>query len=208
MRGSLIRHVDPWQDASRGARYKGDLTADRMPRIAEIAALQKPLHVILTVHRGAKAEHRGAVEIELEVSGELETTCQRCLSSLSIEVAVHNKVWVVSDEETAQALTSSGDTVLSPPGERLDLAAMAEDEVLLALPFAPSHAIGACEAQLDAQPDGLWDNEYGADGRSAHTLDGDEIPGDEVRAHTDGSRSKPNPFAVLAGLRKQTKEHD
>jgi uncharacterized protein len=213
MRASLIRHVDPWQDAARGAHYEGNLAVDRLPRLSAMAALRAPLQVSLSFRRGHDAGKHGAVETELEVCGGLDMICQRCLGALSVELAVQTSIWVVRDEAAAHALDSSGDTIISPPGERLDVATMVEDEVLLAMPFAARHAAGTCDAHSGAQRDGQTVGEestgeslprtIGISGGASRGVRGDgELPDME---RGDGKR---NPFAVLDILRDHADDND
>ena len=151
MRASLIRYVDPWRDAARGSSYAGYLPTDLLPRLSAIASLRVPVDVNISFHQRLGAAKRGAIEIELEVCSRLDMMCQRCLEPLSIESALKCSVWVVRDEAAARLLESEarGDAIVSPPGERLVLATVVEDELLLALPFAPSHALGECRSYLD-----------------------------------------------------------
>ncbi len=209
MRAPLIRHVDPWQDAVRGARYEGNLTVDRLPRLSATAALRAPLQVSLSFRRGRDADKHGAVETELEVRGRLEMICQRCLGALSVELAVQTSVWVVRDEAAAHARGSSGDTIVSAPGERLDVATMVEDEVLLAMPFAARHAAGTCDAHSGARRDGQTVGE-GSTGdplpRSIGVSGG--IAGDGDLPDRDRGDEKRNPFAVLEILREHADDND
>jgi len=151
MGDSLIRHVDPWQDAAHGACYKGNLDVGRLPRLSTIAELNTPLQVSVSFHRGHEAEKHGAVEIELVAQGRLDMVCQRCLGALAVELALQVSVGVVSGEAAARLSKPLGDSIVSPPGERLDIASVVEDEVLLAMPFAPAHSPGTCAVQCVEQ---------------------------------------------------------
>jgi uncharacterized protein len=205
MRASLIRHVDPWQDAARGAHYEGNLAVDRLPRLSAAGALRTPLQVSLSFRRGRDAGKHGAVEAELEVRGCLDMICQRCLGALSVELAVQTSVWVVRDEAAAHALDSSGDTIVSPPGERLDVATMVEDEVLLAMPFAARHAAGTCDAHSGAQLDERRVEEDST-GKSLPRTIG--VAGDGDLPDMYRGDEKRNPFAVLEILRDHADDND
>lgn len=217
MPASLIRHVDPWQDAARGARYTGKLDADRVPRLAAIAAVSVPLQVSISFRRGRDAKQHDAVEIALEVRGQLELTCQRCLESLKFEPKIHGSVWIVSDEEAARVLKSASEAIVSPHGERLDLATVVEDEVLLALPFAARHPLGICTAHPDGNAQGQWtggrvDEQCSAKSepwtRTETPTSG--LAGNEDIGKTDGEGDEPrrHPFAVLATLRDNIDDKD
>ena len=149
MAASLILHVDPWQDSARGARYEGYLPADRLPRLSAVASIHAPVYVNISFHRQLGAAERGAFELKIEVRGRFDMICQRCLGPLPIESALMCSVWVVRDEAAARIMEPMGDAIVCPPGERLVLASLVEDELLLALPFAPSHSLSECLPHFD-----------------------------------------------------------
>lgn len=158
MCSSLIRHVDPWQDAARGARYKAELAAVRLPRLCALVKLVEPLQVAISF--AYVATHRGAVQVELSVGGRIELDCQRCLEPLTVELAVHNKIWIVRDDAAARAIESSAEAIVSAPGEHLELAALVEDEALLGMPFSPCHPIAQCG--IDRQGHGQSEGQAGS----------------------------------------------
>jgi uncharacterized protein len=65
--------------------------------------------------------------------------CQRCLQPVALDLDVTRSLRFVADEATAEALDAdSEDDVLALP-RSLDLHALVEDELLLALPLVPMH---------------------------------------------------------------------
>jgi uncharacterized protein len=66
-------------------------------------------------------------------------TCQRCLQPYRTELVVDRAIRFVRGEDLAEALDAeSEEDVLALPRE-LDLRALVEDELLLALPIVPRH---------------------------------------------------------------------
>jgi uncharacterized protein len=192
MRASLILHVDPWQDAARGSRYEGHLSTDRLPRLSAVASLRVPVEVNISFHqRLGRTAKRGAIEIELEVRSRLDMMCQRCLEPLSIESALNCSVWVVRDEAAARLLESEsmGDTIVSPPGERLVLATVVEDELLLALPFAPSHALGDCKSHFDEKRHVDWDHDVESLASGDDSLDAQRHEEERIRGVATASKA-------------------
>lgn len=111
------------------------------PRLsAEFAEGQ--LHCRVT---GRTDKHYGCV-LRLEISGELETTCQRCLGSLTQQVSIANDISLARDEAELERRDADSDadmdTILM--SAKLSLIELIEDEVLLGLPLAPMHAPGVC----------------------------------------------------------------
>ncbi len=180
MRGALTRHVDPWHMAGHLA---GSLEASRLPRLTALAPPEGALQASLAFEPGGGAGDP-AVRIAVRVTGRCAVTCQRCLEALHWDCDVQSTVLVVADEAAARRLEAAGEAVVSPPGETLDLAALVEDEVMLAMPFAPRHPAGTCQAARIPQPPA-----------PADALPPGRRPAGEPAPRED------NPFAVLAALR-------
>ena len=89
--------------------------------------------------------HQGCV-LHVEIRGEVDTTCQRCLGRLTQELAIACDVALARDEAELERRNaeseSSVDAILM--SARLSLIELIEDEVLLGLPLAPMHAPGVC----------------------------------------------------------------
>lgn len=89
--------------------------------------------------------------LELKLGGPLSLTCQRCLGPLEFVLSVRRRIVLVPpgvpwpedgqdgglDDEVCDAVESS---------RQMNLAALLEDEALLALPIAPRHA--RCEMPI------------------------------------------------------------
>lgn len=76
------------------------------------------------------------------VEGMLPLLCQRCLETLDWYFETRFETLVIGNE---QEETNGRDAVVCSGG-RIELEPMIEDELLLALPNAPVHARGSCEA--------------------------------------------------------------
>jgi uncharacterized protein len=142
---SRHEHSGPKLDAFRLARERGVLVgrvdAHRLPRIAETLA-QGPANVGWRIEGRADVAGRPALEIDL--AGAVSLKCQRCLDDFEWPVDQRTEVLLAHDERELAALDadSSAEVVLAAaPMEPL---ALIEDELLLALPFAPRHPDGAC----------------------------------------------------------------
>jgi uncharacterized protein len=111
--------------------------------------------------------------LSLTARAEVPLTCQRCLQALLEPLQVDRRFRFVRDEEEAARLDeeSEDDVLALPP--RLDLQALLEDELLLALPIVPRHA--SCPQPLP-------------------------MPGDEAEGAPE--EASAHPFAALAALKK------
>src|SRR5262245_50113490 len=87
----------------------------------------------------------------LEVRADVVLTCQRCLGPLRRKLASESKL-VFADEGSAELL--EGYEAAGGDPEALDLAALVEDELLLALPIIPQHAAGEACALPSAAAEG------------------------------------------------------
>lgn len=102
--------------------------------------------------------------------------CQRCLEPVLIPLDSRCEVGFVDSDEAARTLPRQYEPVILDD-ESLDLISLIEDELLLALPAVPMHPKGTCQHPPGFQSDA-------------------EQPEEEA--------SKPNPFSVLAKLKRDT----
>lgn len=163
--------------AQAGAHLSGHDTLLKYKRLAGEA---QGLHPDLRVDWAADGEVRtthgvgGQVWLRLKASATLPMTCQRCLHSVDVPLEVEREFRFVADEATAEALDGDSDEDLLALSREFDLRELIEDELLMALPVVPRH---------------------------------EECPTDVTLASSgedfeQASADKPNPFAALAGLRK------
>jgi uncharacterized protein len=90
--------------------------------------------------------------LHLQAQAEVVLQCQRCLQPLRVPVEVDRRFRFVASEAEAEAqdLDCEDEVLALPPA--LDLPALVEDELILALPLVPRH--DACEppAPLEDEP--------------------------------------------------------
>lgn len=119
----------------------------------------------------------GAAELWLRLAAHADVClqCQRCLQPVLQALVVDRRFRFVHTEDEAARLdeTSEHDVLLLP--QRLDLHALLEDELILALPLVPRHAV--CPEPLVLASD---------------------------RLDAAAEDTAPHPFAALAALRDHT----
>ncbi|HSH72795.1 MAG TPA: YceD family protein [Methylophilaceae bacterium] len=90
----------------------------------------------------------GKPVLHLQVRGALELTCQRCLEPLKFDLNVSSDFIIVANEA---ALPPEGEDVDEQDylvaDAQMQVAELIEDEVLLALPYSPKHALNECGAK-------------------------------------------------------------
>ncbi|MDR0587883.1 MAG: DUF177 domain-containing protein [Burkholderiales bacterium] len=94
--------------------------------------------------RGTK-DALGRPALEISVDGVFPLTCQRCLGRLDWTIKQTTTVLIASSETELAALDDASEMEVVLCAGGIDAAALIEDELLLALPFAPMHE------EMDAQ---------------------------------------------------------
>jgi len=169
MRGGLPEHINPLHLADTGVQLAGDLPVTRLQRLKAMLA-SKEGRVRVTAR--FSVDEQGRRVLELKASADLEMTCQRCMGSVAVPVAVDAALELVP-EESADDAASERYEPLVVSRDRMSLAEIVEDELLLQLPMIPRHEEGD-----DACLPGAG-------------------PGDGQKQDT----ARENPFAVLATLK-------
>lgn len=127
--------------------------------------------------------------LDLKAEGEMAMECQRCLHAVSLPMSVDHSIRFVKDEAAAAELDADSDDDVLALSRQFDLMELIEDELIMALPIVPRHdqcptdVVSLMTAESEALPPGA-EPEPAADGQ-ATTASG-----------------RPNPFAVLASLKK------
>jgi uncharacterized protein len=129
--------ADPFRFAADGRHLEGEVKVSGLERLLE--GLADPAGV-LHYHIDGTLDADRKPRLKLSVSGYLVLRCQRCLGGLvwpvGIEVVLQpvREGQDIPDEELEEDAFDALEV-----GEELDVLALVEDEVLLALPIAPRH---------------------------------------------------------------------
>ena len=176
------REFDPLRlDVERFAtdqgRLQGHWPLSGMRRLVSACHADEPPVATDRVVFQAAGERRrqGGAEshawLKLVLETRVKLTCQRCLGPVETPLAFERWFHFVAGETQAAQLDADSEEDVLAITRSLDLHALAEDELLLALPLVPRHEV-CPEPLLPAQPEGF-----------------------------DEEAAAPNPFAVLAGLK-------
>lgn len=95
-----------------------------------------PLHVDVRFGR-----EQGFMVAQVAMRGELQLVCQRCMEAMKWHVDGKSQVLLIESEAEAEGAPAEWETYLAADG-RVSIAALAAEELLLALPIVPSHANG------------------------------------------------------------------
>jgi uncharacterized protein len=173
MSSRLPENVDPRRLANQGATYSGAVNLDKLDRLSEaLVEATGQAEFSIEFYR----DNRKRARIKGQVKADLVLECQRCLGAMIYPVDAELDLAVVKVPEEADTLPESCDPVWVEE-DTLRLLDLVEDELILAIPQIPRHEENACDMN--------WNN-----------------PVHEVQDEQEDDLSgKPNPFAVLAGLK-------
>jgi uncharacterized protein len=151
------RRLDLPRFADQAARAAGQWPAEALTRLAEDA----PPAGDGLVHWAARGERRAMTGsapqawLHLSASTVVRLTCQRCLQALDEPLQAERSFRFVADEAEAERQDEDAeeDVLALPPRGRLDLLPLVEDELILALPLVPRHAV--CPQPLPIAADDL-----------------------------------------------------
>jgi uncharacterized protein len=135
--------IDGFEFATAGATQEGKLPLSSFPRLQDL--LVSDAGDVTYALRGVRDE-RGRPSLQLSVQATLQLRCQRCLGPLTHEVhAAQLLVLAASQAEidADPASVDAPDRVLA--GKEMAVRDLVEDELILALPYAPRHE--SCEAR-------------------------------------------------------------
>lgn len=177
------RAHDPLRlDVERFARDGGELQGEwplaGMTRLADCChpeSRPRPGDSVAWEARGESRRAGGETQpwLHLDLRARLKLTCQRCLGEVETPLAVAGRFRFVAGEALAAELDAEAEEDVLALSRNLDLHALAEDELLLALPIVPRHEVCPEPLRLPAS--------------------------DTIAEVPDGA---PSPFAVLAGLKR------
>lgn len=172
------------------SEFLGHSALSELPRLAQCLAQEADLSALAPIAWRAQGrlvpQRVGAPQtwLDLSAQAELPWTCQRCLHPVNLPVSFERTIRFVTDEALAAQLDADMDEDVLALSRTFDLVELVEDELIMDSPVVPVHEICPVELVMsvsDPEVDGVAD-----------PADGAEAP----------SSGKPNPFAMLAQLKK------
>lgn len=174
------RHLDIRAFAQVGAELRGQAPLADWPRLAseQPPGEQVAGHQVHWRLQGGMVSVTGGeprVGLRLWARADLSLQCQRCLAPVVQSLETERGFLFVADEATAEALDEDSEEDVLVISRDFDALSLVEDELILALPLVPRHDV--CPQAL---PHAVADE-----------------------AFTEAT-TRPNPFAALAALKKDT----
>jgi uncharacterized protein len=162
MYGPLPERINAERLAGEHTRLAGEIPLKKMPRLAR-AVMARDAGATLDATFALGADGRASVTGEADTTVRL--TCQRCLQAVDWSLRARFALMVEHDDAEAAAVPAEYDPLLWPD-DTGSLAALVEDELLLALPAVARHPDAAqCGevariARPEAAPEERRDNPF------------------------------------------------
>ena len=173
MSGTIPPHIEPARLVDRRITLKGVVKVSSLERFS--AVLQAATgEVQVELYFSRDEQRRATMPGHYQVDAPL--LCQRCLEQVVVPIDSECDVGFVTSDEAAKQLPRHYEPVIVGD-EPLDLHALIEDELLLALPAVPMHPQQTCQHPPGYRPE---------------------------TAELEEKSEKPNPFSVLAKLKRDT----
>jgi len=163
-RATDTRRLDVASVAVAGAEFAGEWPQESLPRLASGVLFETPAAAppVAFLVRGERAELEGAgvqAALRLHVKTEVRLECQRCLQPMTQPLRIDRRFFFVPGEAAAEALDADSEDDVLALTPALDLQALVEDELLLALPIVPRHDVCPDPLRLAADDDGVAEPE-------------------------------------------------
>ena len=168
--GQLPQLIDPRKFADQGIQIDGETSIGNLPRLAEY---RDSNHEMVTVSLQFGRDEDDRRRITGTVNASLAMPCQRCLEPVTYQIEAHVDLVMVWDEEQMKALPEHLDPMMVSE-EKMPLADLLEEEVLLAMPLVALHE--TCPTRLVEE---------------------------QAEPESDSAEKRDNPFAVLAQLKRK-----
>jgi uncharacterized protein len=132
--------VDPRRFCRESQSWETESDVSAFPRLAD-----EFTQGALFCRVEGRTDQRGGLSLKVAIRGQVELTCQRCLSGMPYTVGVERLIHLARNETELERLDEQPDSDAILAAERIELVALVEDEVLLSLPLAAMHE-GECPA--------------------------------------------------------------
>jgi uncharacterized protein len=142
--------IDTFEFSRLKERREGETAVADFSRLSE--ELAEPSGVVRWAVQGGVSAH-GHPQLSVSVGTTVRLMCQRCLTPFAFEVATESTLLLVKDEAAADELESllddeSIDVIVG--AKAMNAYELIEDEVLLAIPLSPKHAVCPDQIGMDA----------------------------------------------------------
>lgn len=164
-------YIEPFTLANNDSMVERQVSLSGMQRLAELV-VEATGEATVSLHFGA--DELGLRVMQGTVAAPVVVRCERCLKLMVVDVAANVNVGLVKSSEQAENLPGQYEPLLLESDEPVSLTELVEDELILSLPIAPRHEMGAACVSLD-----------------------------DYAAEDEPQEERENPFAALAALKEK-----
>jgi uncharacterized protein len=130
--------IDGFEFAESGKVLRGACPIMDFPRLRDL--LHADAGVVEYAVSGA-LDREGRPALRIELRGTLNLSCQRCLQPLDFPVALDALLTLARSPSEGDADPVDSDIERVVAGKEMAVCGLLEDELLLSVPFAPSHPV-------------------------------------------------------------------
>ncbi|HLF39275.1 MAG TPA: YceD family protein [Burkholderiales bacterium] len=149
--GSTQTVIDSLEFARAEQTLRGSLPLPGLTRLRE--SLVDTIGVVEFEVKGGHDARRRPI-LMLAIHGILRLQCQRCLGALEHPLEILNRLLLATAGESAAGVPDEEDSEWVEASGHLDVASLVEDEIILSLPYAPTHKEGSCRQTGTTAADG------------------------------------------------------
>ncbi len=152
-------HLDVRAFAQAAMPLQGSISLSKLERLAQdLYGLEADFASknINWIARGESVPVAGGAAqswLHLEIVAQLPVQCQRCLQGMDEKLQVKRAFRFVRDEAEANTQDDEAEEDLLVASKQFDLCELIEDELIMALPFAPTHIQCPAPVKLQASSD-------------------------------------------------------
>lgn len=138
--------IDSAEFARKGLAIHGTIALSQFSRLSDrVASSADTFEYELKGDRSPD----GKLMLHLQVRGNVELQCQRCLKPCRQDLDIETRFILVSNEDLIPSDSDAGEEEYLVTNVQTEVIELLEDELLLALPFAPKHADENCAADAE-----------------------------------------------------------
>lgn len=145
MAEELPSFIDIRRLVDETAALRGVVRPQRLTRLPAPFRPVSPLELDLRFD----AEQGRRVRVGGRIATEVEAVCQRCLNDMRVAIERDIDVVLVSEEPQGAAADGMDDDFIVVADGQWAVTEFAEDELILACPMIPAHALADCPVQLE-----------------------------------------------------------
>jgi uncharacterized protein len=139
--------IDSLDFANNNRELRGEIAMAQMPRLQD---------KLVVLDAGFEHDHKEDISyilrgfrdrndkpmLEVKLDGLCHLRCQRCLQGLIYPLKLVSQLFLVENLDESSVEEDEIDSILVD--SHLDVLSLFEEEILLNLPFAPTHPVGVC----------------------------------------------------------------